>query len=80
MNKDELKGIVKEALVEHYAEFSIGREDHYRDHEFVREVRESSEKIKNVACGAVTKTLVLGFIGLIVWGVYHWIEGIIFKK
>ena len=63
-------------MAEKLGEFFIERERHYKDHEFITEVREMGEKVKGHACKAVTNggMSVIGL--LLLWGLYRFIEGI----
>lgn len=73
MTREDMKGIVAEAIAEQMDAFFIERETHYKDHQFVTDLRESAEKVQGVACKTVTSTLIVGGIGFIIWAFRHWL-------
>lgn len=76
MEPEELKKIFKEVLKEEIGPFFIEREQHFLDHEFMKGVRETKDKIISTGCGAVTKSGVAGVIILILWGIAEFVKKI----
>lgn len=75
MNRGNIKEIIKEALDERIAEFYIDREEHYKDHEFIKSWRCFNDKVVSTAVVATTKIFIISLFGLIVTGFIYWITG-----
>lgn len=78
MNEERLAQIVSEtvsrSIEDKLGQFFVEREQHYLDHNFVKEVREGAERIKGTACKAVTNTLISAAFILGLWGIIHFIR------
>lgn len=76
MERDEIKEVMKEALKEELGPLFVEREQHYLDHNFIKDIRETRDKITSTACGAVTKSGIAGIIILLLWGFSEWVKKI----
>lgn len=73
MTEDQLRRVVGEAISEKLDGFLIERERHFKDHEFITDVRVMGEKVKGQACKVVTTSGIMGFGTLLIWGIIKWI-------
>lgn len=76
MEKEDLKKILKEVFKEELGPLFVEREQHFLDHEFMKGVRETKDKIISTGCGAVTKSGVAGIVILILWGIAEFVKKI----
>lgn len=83
MDEEKLASLIErhvgKALEDKLSSFYVEREQHFLDHEFVKDIRVGVGRIKGAACGAVTKTLVTIVFILLGWGVVHFIQSVIGK-
>lgn len=70
----EIGGMVKELrdLRAELKSFTIDREQHYQDHQFLKELREWVGNIKSTSVRAVVTAMVVALIGLVVAGFIVW--------
>lgn len=73
LNEEQLTHVIETALENKLGKFFVEREQHYLDHVFVKDVRETTDKIKGTACGVVTKAGMTGIITLLLYGVWYWL-------
>ena len=76
MNEEAFKKIVEDALEAKLGGFFIERERHFKDHEFITDVRNMKNKIEGHACKVVTGGGMAGLGLLLLWGVYRFLESI----
>jgi hypothetical protein len=73
MTPDEVEAAVGRAIDAKLGQFFIDRETHYKDHEWLRELRKWTEEAKGTVLRVVIRLLVyaalgLTLLGFIVWG------------
>jgi hypothetical protein len=64
---------VRAAMKEELKLFYIDRKQHYDDHEFIKDVRDSAEKVRGAACKATTYGILALFGGWLLWSFRHWL-------
>lgn len=72
MTQEEIKKAVKEALQESVAQFYADREQHYQDHQFVRDLRDLFVNIRSTATKTFIGIFITGIISLVVLGFIFW--------
>ncbi len=71
-NYDVIKKAVTEAMNEQMKDFYIDREKHYQHHEFISGMIEWSQSWKSTCLRAMANAIVLGIIGLLIYGYIAW--------
>ena len=72
MDRDELKGIIKEVIDEGLKPLFIEREQHYQDHLFIRDLREFVDSIKSTALKTIVRVVIVAILGLLAVGFAIW--------
>lgn len=79
MSPDELKTAVSEAVTSAMSaqmkDFYIEREEHYKDHQFIQDLRKLCDSCKGTAVAVVVKGIVGACLFLMMAGVYVWTKG-----
>lgn len=76
MESQEMKKLMAEVIDEKLGPFFVEREQHFLDHTFIKDIRETKDKITSTACGVVTKSGITGLAILILWGIAEFIKKI----
>lgn len=71
-DREDIKTAVKEALQEEMKTFYVEREQHYQDHQFIKEFREWCTDTKSTVSKTLIKMLVIGILSLVVIGFVFW--------
>jgi len=69
---EELKKVVKEAIHAELSMYKVDKEEHYRDHLFLRDLREWYADIRSSFWKSVVGALVMAFLGLLLIGLIFW--------
>jgi len=72
LSRDEIKAAVKEALSEEIAPLYVDRETHYKDHLFIKGLRELLEDTKGTVWGAFLRVIVYSVLVLLLGGLAWW--------
>jgi len=68
MDESTVKAAVKEAFKEEMSAFYVEREQHYQDHQFIKELREWCVQTKSTVLKTVVKVVVGGALALLFLG------------
>jgi hypothetical protein len=76
----EAEELMKEALQEELGPLFVEREQHFLDHNFIKDIRETKDKITSTACGSVTKSGIAALFILLLWGITEGLKKLGFLK
>lgn len=76
MTPEEIKATIKEAINRELGPYRVDKEQHYKDHLFLNDLREWSGSIKSTFWQTLVRFFVSGMVllallGFIVWGESH---------
>ncbi len=69
---EELKKVVKEAIHEELSIYKVDKEQHYRDHLFLRDLREWYDDIRSSFWKSVVGAFVMALLALLLLGFVFW--------
>lgn len=79
MDKDELEVIkqvvdlsVKEAVQSELGAYKVPKEQHYKDHEWLLDLREFTSNVKSTAVRTIVGLFISGLFGIIILGFIFW--------
>lgn len=69
---EELKKVVREAIHAELGTYKVDKEQHYKDHLFLRDLREWYDDIRSSFWKSIVGALVMAFLGLLLLGFIFW--------
>ncbi len=69
---EELKKVVKDAIHEELGIYRVDKEQHYKDHLFLRDLREWYDDIRSSFWKSVVGAFVMALLGLLLLGFIFW--------
>lgn len=69
---EELKKVIQEAIRTEISIYKVDKEQHYKDHLFLRDLREWYDDIKSSFWKSIVGALVMAFLGLLLLGFIFW--------
>jgi len=76
MTADEIRETIKEAIHDELGQYKVDKEQHYKDHLFLSDLRGWTDDIKSTFWRSLVKVFVSGIVlatlvGFFVWGHNH---------